>query len=472
MADDAPPTKEGTREVSVEGTTLKVSQKEVKQIKSQMSSIGPATILVFILHGAGPGSPGREDRHLDFFRENTPLLMEEAFPDLLKLSALRIEYECVDWRTDMHNSFPQMDQSLEAVRIDGIPTVRQFLDSHLPDVLLIAEHGRRDEVLRIIHRNLNAAFCTWRAAHSERRNVFVMLVTHCLASLIAHALLGRPDLKLDFPVAALFTMGTPFGWFFPIDGYTTGKMPYVFADRPGCPYFYNVVHPYDPLAARFEPFVNAELARKPPVNLLYWKTEGSLALSRGSTAAASAAGFVLGLAFAPLLSIPIAAIGGIIAYRSGKTVERVAGSIGGPKCWTTGRYDFQLQTEPTEEVSAHMAMISAHHNYWVNKDVLFFMLTQMYRIVFLNTTLGLVAERPPEEPAQLPRPPAAPQPAVQKLPVGPAMSTLAAAWDAYAHLLQVVRETGSGLWFWLGLQVAVVYSICCVVASLYARGAL
>eukprot|EP00667_Euglena_gracilis_P011355 EG_transcript_11598 len=399
--------------------------------------------------------------------------MEDAFPDLLKLNALRIEYHCVDWRTDMHNSFPEMDQAIDAVRIDGIASVRQFMDSHLPDVLLYAEHRRREQVLRIVHRNLNAAFRSWRAAHPERNNVYVMLLTHCLASLTAHALLGRPDLKLDFPVAALFTMGTPFGWFFPIDGYTSGKLPHVFADRPGCPYFYNLVHPYDPLAARFEPFVKAELAQEPPVNLLYWKTEGSLALSRGSTAAASAAGFVLGLAVAPLLSIPIAAIGGIIAYRSGKAVERVAGANG--KRWNAGRYDFQLQTEPTEEVAAHMAMISAHHCYWVNKDVLFFMLTQMYRIVFLNTTLGLVPEPPPEEPAKpVPAPPSppVPLPAVPVPPAGPAMATLVATRDAYTYLMKVARETGSGLWFWLGLQAAVLYSILCVIVSLYARSSL
>jgi hypothetical protein len=389
------PSLEAAPGVPREATGLRMAEWEVDHIRAAVAASGPATVLVIILHGAGPGSVGREDRHLDFFRTSMAGLAEDAFPELHEAGALALDFLCVDWRVDMHAEAPELDASVAAVRLNGIRTVREFLDSHLPDVLLYAEHGRRDQVLRVLQRNMNAAYVDWRRRRpSAPGTTHVVIATHCLASLMAHALLGRDDLPLAFPVTALFTMGTPFGWFFPIDGHTLGSLSHVFASGPGCPYFYNIVHPYDPLAARLEPFVHKPLGDQPPVDLLYWKTEGSLNLSRGSTAAASVAAFVLGLALVPipLLSLPIAALGGILAYRNGKVVEEVSDAFGTakPDHWVEGRYDFQVQTEVTEEISEHAAMLSAHHMYWTNRDVSFFILTQIYRCVFLRTTLGLV----------------------------------------------------------------------------------
>lgn len=75
---------------------------------------------------------------------------------------------------------------------------------------------------------------------------------------------GQPLMKypqLDFEVKNFFALGSPIGMFVTIRGIDKLGMDF---KLPTCEGFYNIFHPYDPVAYRLEALVNPELASIPP----------------------------------------------------------------------------------------------------------------------------------------------------------------------------------------------------------------
>jgi DDHD domain len=75
---------------------------------------------------------------------------------------------------------------------------------------------------------------------------------------------GQPLMKypqLDFEVKNFFALGSPIGMFVTIRGIDKLGMDF---RLPTCEGFYNIFHPYDPVAYRLEALVNPSLASIPP----------------------------------------------------------------------------------------------------------------------------------------------------------------------------------------------------------------
>jgi hypothetical protein len=76
---------------------------------------------------------------------------------------------------------------------------------------------------------------------------------------------GQPFIvypQLLFHVTKFFAMGSPIGMFVTIRG--IDKLGLNF-HLPTCDGFFNIFHPYDPVAYRCEPLINADLAELRPV---------------------------------------------------------------------------------------------------------------------------------------------------------------------------------------------------------------
>ncbi|KNC79904.1 hypothetical protein SARC_07723 [Sphaeroforma arctica JP610] len=79
--------------------------------------------------------------------------------------------------------------------------------------------------------------------------------------------IGQPQVsyrKLDFQPAALFALGSPIGMFLTVRGVEPLGPDF---KLPTCDEFYNIFHPYDPVAFRIEPLLDANMANVQPCEI-------------------------------------------------------------------------------------------------------------------------------------------------------------------------------------------------------------
>lgn len=82
---------------------------------------------------------------------------------------------------------------------------------------------------------------------------------------------GQPELhypQLNFQPKAFFALGSPVGMFVTVRGLDTLGEQF---ELPTCPAFFNIFHPYDPVAYRIESLINPELASLKPVLIPHHK---------------------------------------------------------------------------------------------------------------------------------------------------------------------------------------------------------
>lgn len=82
---------------------------------------------------------------------------------------------------------------------------------------------------------------------------------------------GQPQLhypQLTFQPKAFFALGSPVGMFVTVRGLDTLGEQF---ELPTCPAFFNIFHPYDPVAYRIESLINPELSSLKPVLIPHHK---------------------------------------------------------------------------------------------------------------------------------------------------------------------------------------------------------
>ena len=166
----------------------------------------------------------------------------------------------------------------------GLPAVpparpHQVINGRLIDVMLyLMPH--RDTLLRAVQRGLNRAYLDYLTSESDADPAFdpaglrVLLYAHSLGSVMCYDLLSEPG-ALHFPVHTFCALGSPLGLFLATRGVALGGLGGVFPPgAAGAQFVFNVLHPYDPLAYRLEPFVDAALRARRPVTLPHPRTGG------------------------------------------------------------------------------------------------------------------------------------------------------------------------------------------------------
>lgn len=82
---------------------------------------------------------------------------------------------------------------------------------------------------------------------------------------------GQPSISypmLRFHPAAFYALGSPTAMFVTVRGIDRLGIDFVL---PTCPKFYNIFHPYDPIAYRFETLIDGDMATVPPVVIPHHK---------------------------------------------------------------------------------------------------------------------------------------------------------------------------------------------------------
>lgn len=254
----------------------------------------PCDIVFIIVHGIGAS-----DRTLANYQNNLKTAVEEVLQRWYWADRPIIhEIRCVYWKPAIRD-FVGKHQMLMPEVNEG----RQAAQSYVGDIIYFLTPHLGDQIVLEAHRGIEAAYAEIKA-DPRLRSAKVCLIAHSLGSIITYELISGlrfrsglwpgcsstnpvtgeaydhnaknipPGPKLSFKPDAFFMWGSPASAFLSMqkEGFET-KCPRL----KGIPHF-NVFHPQDPVAFRFEGllFPDKLAARKlpsPPI-LVNWKNRG------------------------------------------------------------------------------------------------------------------------------------------------------------------------------------------------------
>lgn len=220
---------------------------------------------------------------------------------------------------------------------------------------------------------------------------------------------GQPFVKypkLDFVPVGCFALGSPIGMFLTVRGLTHIGPDF---KLPNCSNFFNIFHPFDPVAYRVEPLIHPHVTLRPLViphhkgrKRLHLELKDSLA-SLGTNIKAqllesfkSTWSTISGFAKSHLSSSAIQGVvdqavkevssgndGGIGAGGSQYVMSEISstqteddvdmGAINGGR-----RVDYVLQEAPFESLNEYMFAFASHLCYWESEDTVLFMCKEIY----------------------------------------------------------------------------------------------
>lgn len=223
---------------------------------------------------------------------------------------------------------------------------------------------------------------------------------------------GQPMMsypQLNFPVQNFFALGSPIGMFVTIRG--IDKLGCEFR-LPTCDGFFNIFHPYDPVAYRVEALVNPELANITPVLIPHHKGRKRMHLELKDTMTRVSTDIrskVMSsfknvtdtvFAFNPLhrpdKSIEDQVHDVLESQLNGEfqtppsspekvSCEELAVSFG--RLNNSKRIDYVLQEAPLEFFNEYLFALASHVGYWDSADTILFIVKQIY------SSMGIEADK-------------------------------------------------------------------------------
>ncbi|XP_053671738.1 uncharacterized protein LOC128721953 [Anopheles nili] len=287
--------------------------------------------LLFMVHGIGEACDlrfRRVEEVVDEFRSISAQLVQSHYRSSFDRGDVgRVEILPISWHDDLHSEESGVDEKLKSITLPSIPKLRHFTNDTLLDVLFYTSPMFCQSIIDAVGKSLNrlyAMFCQRNPSFSGR----VSLAGHSLGSLILFDLLchqkkvekklssepensenpdddsvspltshhaivnhrplvrkcsqqinyevgpagtGQPYItypQLMFQPKMFFALGSPIGMFVTIRGIDALGLDF---KLPTCEGFFNIFHPYDPVAYRIEALINPELSSLAPVLIPHHK---------------------------------------------------------------------------------------------------------------------------------------------------------------------------------------------------------
>lgn len=276
--------------------------------------------LLFMIHGIGAACDlkfRKVEEVVDEFRSISLQLIQSHYRSSCdKGTVNRVEVLPISWHSELHSEESGIDKKLKAITLESIPTLRNFTNDTLLDILFYTSPVFCQQIVDIVAGSLNRIY----EKFCERNPSFqggVSVSGHSLGSLIlfdllmhqknlkeeaespgideteitkvkkhpplgrtlsqqinytvGHAGTGQPFISyphLNFKPRKFFALGSPIGMFVTIRGLDSLGLDF---KLPTCDNFFNIFHPYDPVAYRIEALVNPELASLRPVLIPHHK---------------------------------------------------------------------------------------------------------------------------------------------------------------------------------------------------------
>nr|XP_046243238.1 phospholipase DDHD2 isoform X2 [Scatophagus argus] len=226
--------------------------------------------------------------------------------------------------------------------------------------------------------------------------------------------MGIGQVSIDYPQLAFhpqtfFAFGSPIGMFLTVRGLKRIDPNYTF---PTCKSFYNIYHPYDPVAYRIEPMIVSEVDLEPMLiphhkgrKRMHLELKDSL--TRMSMDLKNNVLGSLRTAWQSFARLPVAALPSVeegettiernlqeaqgvceeaqssVSAEQTEHPEIKVGMLNGGR-----RIDFVLQEKPIESFNEYMFAIQSHLCYWESEDTALLLLKEIY------DKLGVAFEQP------------------------------------------------------------------------------
>jgi hypothetical protein len=349
--------------------------------------------LVFVVHGIGGGL--LDGKRVEHHRETFDTACHQALKDKYKDVPLKMHFELVEWRKSLGEYCEDSDRLVRACTVAGVKRMRDFANDIFLDGLYFLHNVYNRAIIEEVANQLNEKYDAFRKKHRDFTGK-VSIFAHSLGAVIifdiietsqvpvdlyAHGsmrgvddvtslrnassasrspLHRPPDLdgnnssrsvglgksrapKLRFHVEHFFAAGNPLGVFLSIRKRLLGPN---FVAPEGCSHFYNIFHPYDPVAYRVEPLVDEAFAELDPIRVVAADVEERLHKSLKDKFLDK-----FGWKKAP-------------TSKEGDPTERL-------------RFDYELQESFLENGFELLVGLRAHHCYWAHKDVALFVIKKL-----------------------------------------------------------------------------------------------
>ncbi|XP_058055722.1 SEC23-interacting protein [Anopheles bellator] len=432
--------------------------------------------LMFMVHGIGEACDlrfRRVEEVVDEFRSISAQLVQSHYRSAFDRSDIgRVEILPISWHDDLHSEESGVDEKLKSITLESIPKLRHFTNDTLLDVLFYTSPMFCQSIIDAVGNSLNRLYTLF----CQRNPSFaggVSLAGHSLGSLILFDLLchqkkatdpkpmetensenpdadsvpplpqhatvhhrplvrkcsqqinyevgpagtGQPYItypQLLFQPKKFFALGSPIGMFVTIRGIDALGLNFAL---PTCDGFFNIFHPYDPVAYRIEALINPELSSLRPVLIPHHKGRKRMHLELKETMVR--VGNDLKQRVSDVFRNTLDTVYALTALNSSrpdpkaieKEVNKVlqdqlqfeqAGStsnLAGGSDVDNGetsiplgrlnqsrRVDYVLQEAPFEFINEYLFALTSHVCYWDSEDTMLFLMKEIY------STLGVQAD--------------------------------------------------------------------------------
>ncbi|CAG4973985.1 unnamed protein product [Colias eurytheme] len=257
-------------------------------VESEIEDTEPSHVdhLLLLCHGVGSACDMRMravEAVVNDFRTTSLQLLQSHYKNSYDSGLVgRIEVLPISWHARLHSSETGVDTRLANVTLESIPWLRGFANDTLLDVLFYTSPVFCQTIIDTVCSEMNRIYHLFKKRNPDFDGG-VSLGGHSLGSVILYDLLGHqlPEMssqnlteksyvqgyagagqpmvkypKLDFHPEMLFALGSPIAIFECIRGVELLGEKFCL---PTCKNFFNIFHPYDPIAYRIEPMINPVL---------------------------------------------------------------------------------------------------------------------------------------------------------------------------------------------------------------------
>ncbi|XP_046976012.1 uncharacterized protein LOC124542123 [Vanessa cardui] len=398
-------------------------------VESEIEDTEPSSIdhLLLLCHGVGSACDMRfrpVEEVVDDFRATSLQLIQSHYKNSYDSGLVgRVEVLPISWHSSLHSGTTGVDRRLAAVTLESIPRLRNFTNDTILDVLFYTSPVFCQTIINTVCSELNRIYRLFRSRNPDFKGG-VSLGGHSLGSVILYDLLchqmpkgvpfsereqyvtgpagtGQPCVKypsLEFTPDAMYALGSPIAMFNCIRGVETLGKDFRF---PTCKNFFNIFHPYDPIAYRIEPMINPELRDVKPFLIPHHKGRKRMHLELKDTMARVGADIKQKL----IESIrntwssmwktqppPDQHLEKVVEEEMEKeelnaeskedtnqeniVTADMLGELNGGR-----RVDYVLQEAPFEMINEYLFAMRSHVCYWESEDTMLVMLREIYNAI-------------------------------------------------------------------------------------------
>ncbi|XP_023218251.1 SEC23-interacting protein-like [Centruroides sculpturatus] len=259
--------------------------------------------LVFVVHGVGAVCDMRFRTVIecvDDIRSMAFSLMENHFkPHIADGRIGRVEFLPVSWHSMLHSEATGIDRRLRYITLSSIPKLRHFINDTILDIPFYCSPVYCQTIISAVGSELNRLYDLFKS-RNPRFSGNISMVGHSLGkyfeseavqlgdktstdSTKTEVISEKQDMKshtdfmdygmgiagagprvnfpkLKFEPSIFFALGSPISMFLTVRGLEKIGEDY---RLPTCPFFYNIFHPFDPVAYRIEPLIDPSFNLKP-----------------------------------------------------------------------------------------------------------------------------------------------------------------------------------------------------------------